>query len=133
MRQKNVLLVEDDLDVLSTLDIILSNSGFNVMCAHDARTAKNALTLIDHPEFVILDYAISGLDSELFVKDLKKSFPDTKIILASGYSEELIKKECSLECVDMFIAKPFNPSVLLYEMKELDGLKEIKKKETGLN
>jgi DNA-binding response OmpR family regulator len=124
VRQKNVLLVEDDQEVLSTLEIILSNFGFNVRCAHDARTAKYALTLSEAPEFVILDYAISGLDAELFVKDIKKSYPDSKIILASGYSEELIKKECSLDSVDIFIAKPFDPSVLLFQMKEIE-MKEV--------
>lgn len=107
-----VLLVEDDPQVLSTFAEILGASGFVVYGASDAQSALNALHNIEDPVCVVLDYAVEGLDPDQFLARLKTKFPNTKVILSSGYPESLIKKELDMDQIDRFIPKPFNPSEL---------------------
>ncbi len=107
-----VLLVEDDPQVLSTFAEILTASGFTVYGASDAQSALEALNNVEQPVCVVLDYAVEGLDPERFLSRLRSKFPNTKVILSSGYPESLIKQELDLKQVDKFIPKPFNPSQL---------------------
>jgi two-component system cell cycle sensor histidine kinase/response regulator CckA len=113
-----VLLIEDDLETLSTLSEILISAGYDVKSANDAQSALQFLTTDVYPRWVVLDYEIAGLDAEQYLSRLKMKFPHTKIILSSGYPEDFIKRESSMGSVDKFIAKPFNPSFLINEMKD---------------
>lgn len=107
-----VLLVEDDPQVLSTFAEILSMSGFTVYGASDAQSALDSLNNLEEPVCVVLDYAVDGLDPERFLANLRIKFPNSKVILSSGYPESIIKKDLDMEQVDRFIPKPFNPSEL---------------------
>jgi two-component system response regulator CpxR len=57
MRNKTVLLVEDDLDVRDTLQDLLESEGFDVVPAANGMQAIDFLTLNDPPgaDLVILD------------------------------------------------------------------------------
>ena len=114
-----VLLVEDDPQVLSTFAEILTASGFTVYGASDAQSALDALNNIEEPVCVVLDYAVEGLDPEQFLTRLRIKFPQTKVILSSGYPESLIKKELDMDQVDKFLPKPFNPADLASLITEL--------------
>lgn len=112
-----VLLIEDDSETLSTLTQILLSAGYDVKSANDAKSALQFLSTDITPKWIVLDYEIAGLDAEQYLSRLKIKFPNAKIILSSGYPEDFIKRESSLQSVDKFIAKPFNPSFLINEMK----------------
>lgn len=119
MNYKTVLLIEDDLDVLSSLSEVLSICGFSVLEARSAEETIEILCQDISPDYIVLDYAISGLDAQTIVPTIKRLYPAAKIIISSGYSEEMIRKESDLDAVDKFIAKPFAPSRLVQEIKNL--------------
>ena len=110
-----ILIIEDDLQVLTTLSEVLSSSGFIVRGLSTAIMALEELnieTSVSIPECVVLDYSIHGLDAVQFISRLKSKFPNIKIILSSGYPEHTVKNEISFDQVDYFISKPFRPSDL---------------------
>jgi DNA-binding NtrC family response regulator len=119
MSNQTVLLIEDDLDVLSSLSEVLSACGFDVISAHSSEETIEVLKSEIHPDYIIIDYAVSGLDAESLVSMVKNLYPDSRIIISSGYSEEMIRKESVLDSVDKFMAKPFSPNSLVKEIKRL--------------
>jgi CheY-like chemotaxis protein len=85
-KQKNILVVEDDLMLNEAYKMILSSAG------HTTRTAysgKEALELIDdqEPDIIFLDLRMPVMDGIEFLKiyQPKKHHPNVKIIVFSNY------------------------------------------------
>ncbi|MBY0425987.1 MAG: sigma-54 dependent transcriptional regulator, partial [Cytophagales bacterium] len=84
VKEKNILLVDDEEQLRSLLKRTLTLEGYVVFEANDLRSARKKLT--DRPLYVILcDVKLpdgSGVD---FVKEAKSILPDSEIILMTAY------------------------------------------------
>ncbi|HMO17389.1 MAG TPA: response regulator [Oligoflexia bacterium] len=119
MSRDSILIVEDDQTVLESLRDILVTAGYEVHCACNAIQALDCLTNAKSPSWVLIDYAIEGLDARKYVEKVKLSYPGAKIILSSGYSQDKINRDEGgrIDGIDKFIEKPFNPKLLIEAMK----------------
>jgi PAS domain S-box-containing protein len=106
---ETILIVEDDVSLSASLRKVLSQLGYNVMEAANGAEAveiwkKNRdqinLVLTD----VVMPGGMSGID---LGRQLLKEKPELKIIYASGYSAEILDKDCHLEEGVNFLTKPF--------------------------
>ncbi len=59
-------------------------------------------------DLLITDMVMPGLSGANLAKEIKKSLPDIRIILASGYSEEIARRELAGSEDFEFIAKPYS-------------------------
>ena len=123
-----ILFVEDE-DAVRLVGVRgLKQKGFQVI---DCVSAENALEYIDKGEkfdLVITDMMMPGMSGAELAKIVKTKQPDTLIILASGYSEEIARKELAGSSDFFFIGKPYSLSNLgqkvmevLAERKEKNG------------
>lgn len=114
-----ILFVEDE-DSVRTFGIrALKKKGFSVTpCA----SAEAALEESGPFDLLITDMVMPGLSGAELSKEMKKRQPDIKIILASGYSEEMARKELSDEQDFTFISKPYSLGDLI--KKVFDVLSE---------
>lgn len=118
MRHNTILIIEDDCTTMHSLREILSGAGYDVVCASNAIEALQSLNDPAYPSWVLIDYAIEGLDARKYIKRIRQSYPSAKVYLASGYSEDkIIREEGLIEGIDKFIEKPFNPALLIEEMR----------------
>ena len=73
-KHPKILIVDDERIILDLTSIILKNRGFEVLTAEDAITGievvKNA-----HPDLVLLDYMMPGMDGLAALKEMKKAVP----------------------------------------------------------
>lgn len=122
MNNQTVLLIEDDRNVSSSLSEILRLFEFSVYVVNSSDETISFFDTDIEPDFIILDYAMPGLDASVLIPMLKNLYDNTKIIIASGYSEDIIRKDSFFEHIDKFIAKPFNPKNLISEMRMLQGI-----------
>lgn len=103
-----ILFVEDEDSVRAFGVRALKKKGFNVAaCA----CAENALELIDQGQdfdLVVTDMVMPGLSGADLAKAIKSKKPAIKIILASGYSEEIARRELAGSQDFEFIAKPYS-------------------------
>ncbi len=111
-RTLKILIVEDDLDLCSTLSSFLQKHDCTTQIAHSHQDMVQQLKA-ELPDLVILDIRLpdskNGLD---ICKELREqyTFP---IIMLSG-SEDDIDKVVALERgANNFLTKPINPRVLL--------------------
>lgn len=113
-----ILLVEDDLLVAKTLQMVLRN---DYELRHVGK-ASDALALVEREEFdgVVLDIhlgdgATTGLD---LLKVLKKKMPDLPVVMASGDKAAAVIVQCIQEGADDFIEKPIDPTTLSIRLRK---------------
>ena len=103
--QETILLVDDEQQILSLMAAALSNQGYPV------RTASNGAEALDQiaPEvdLVILDMIMPVMDGYSTLRRIRERFPQTKVIVASGYT--VPDRVAALEVLGVqgFLPKPF--------------------------
>jgi two-component system cell cycle sensor histidine kinase/response regulator CckA len=114
-----ILFVDDEDAVRSVGARGLKRKGFEVV---DCISAENALECIDSGEkfdMLITDMMMPGMSGADLAKEVQKRFPDIKIILASGYSEEIARKELAGSQDFYFMSKPYSLGDLAKKVMEV--------------
>jgi DNA-binding response OmpR family regulator len=114
MKNKNkILVVDDDLDILSVVTISLKDQGYEV---EGTLHGDEAITKVQKfkPDLIIMDIFLAGTNGKDICKKIKqtKKISAIPIILISA-SKQL--RETVRECgANGFINKPFENADLLY-------------------
>jgi len=117
MPQTRILLVDDEPQILSMLDDLLTSSGFSVATANNAEEAllkAQAAT----PDIVISDFNIPGGNGMQICRAIK-SHPDgsaTRTVIMTADEDMAHRLEGS---VDLVVCKPFRLSDLLEQIEKL--------------
>lgn len=82
---KKVLIVEDNIDLSSSIKFMLSKSGYNVFVANDGAGAVE-MALENLPDLIIMDLMLPGQSGEDAVSAIKKHPPckDVPVIFLTG-------------------------------------------------
>ncbi|MEW6009382.1 MAG: response regulator transcription factor [Candidatus Omnitrophota bacterium] len=127
MKEK-ILIVEDEKDIVKMLDYNLKKEGFRVISCYDGEDAID-LTNKEHPDLIILDLMLPGIDGLEVCKTLKKESKTSHIpiIMLTAKAQES-DKVVGLELgADDYVVKPFSPRELIARIKAV--LRRIKEKE----
>lgn len=103
-----VLFVEDEDSVRIFGVRALKKKGFAVTACNCAESALECLHKGEKFDLLVTDMVMPGLSGAELAKESKKYLPDIKIILASGYSEEIARQELAGSEEFSFIAKPYS-------------------------
>ena len=111
----NVLVCDDDIAILNSIKIYLTQEGYNVL---EAYNGKEVLEIIQNNDVhcLILDIMmpeLDGLSATLKIRE-KFNFP---IILLSAKSEDTDKITGLSFGADDYVTKPFNPLELMARVK----------------
>ncbi len=121
--KKKILLVEDEKDMVYAVTLQLEAKGYEVITASDgqdgldkARTKK--------PDLIILDLMLPKIDGYKVCRMLKfdNKYQNIPIILFTARAQDSDKKIGRDVGADVYITKPFEPSVLLDKIRELLAL-----------
>ena len=105
MMGKNILIVDDEADIREALGTALSLEGYSVRMAPDRDMALKMYKQ-DRPDAILLDWSMSGLGIEEFLREVREVNPDELVILVTaGYRAEQKAKELGLQ---YYLAKPFD-------------------------
>jgi CheY-like chemotaxis protein len=108
MRDKPILIVDDEKNIRLTLSRSLEVLGVETDSAEDG---KEALVKLREKEFgvILLDIRMPGVDGMEVLRQVRESKPDIRIIIITAYGTiELAVEAMKLGAVD-FIPKPFVP------------------------
>lgn len=112
-----VLLVDDDPTVLEVCRSYLEQAGFRVLAAADAFAALDRVAR-DHPDLVVLDRMLPGLDGIEVCRRIRSASPVPVIMLTALGSED--DRIAGLEAgVDDYLAKPFSPRELTLRVRSV--------------
>ncbi|MGL5756270.1 MAG: response regulator transcription factor [Paraclostridium sp.] len=111
----NILVVDDDRDIVDSIEIYLKNEGFNIFKAYDGVEALEILVSNDI-HLILMDIMmpkLDGIKATIKIRE-EKNIP---IILISAKSEDSDKIIGLNIGADDYITKPFNPLELIARTK----------------
>ena len=113
---KKVLVVDDDNDILSLVEMILSMNDFGVDAISQWEKIDDRI-LNFHPDIILLDVSLNGADGRDICRKIKTiaSTQHIPVILFSAHAEVADSfKDCLAQG---FIAKPFEISHLVKTLR----------------
>lgn len=112
------MLVEDEENIRKFTRINLEREGFEVL---EAETGEKGVEIAEreNPTVVILDIMLPGIDGYEVCSILRKSIPNTGIIMLTAKTQEDDKIFGLEKGADDYLAKPFNPKELILRIKSL--------------
>lgn len=114
-----ILFVDDENSVRTFALRALRKKGYDVVGCNSAENALETLETDKNFQLLITDMVMPGLNGIELSKQVLEILPDIKIILASGYSEDILKGEfADIENMS-FIPKPFSLSDLTQKVYEV--------------
>ena len=119
---KKILVVDDILYVVKSIESILINAGYQVITA---MTGNEAIQKYKKylPDLITIDQKLPDMSGSKLIEQIKKHFSDTPpkiIIISANYNKEEIKSLLNLN-VDNYLLKPFKKNKLIEVVKELIG------------
>ena len=123
---QTILIIEDDTDLRRMLVKLLEREDFRVL---EAGTGLEALQILDYfiPDMVITDIIMPDQDGIGTINELKKRYPEIKIIAISGGGRMLSKDYLGIAKIlgaHHTFSKPFDIKLFLKKVHELINLQE---------
>jgi CheY-like chemotaxis protein len=102
---RQILLIEDDRDIIETIEHILRAGGHDVKSTTHGKDAFRLIALLN-PDLVITDVIMPEIDTIDAIAEFRRAYPRLKIIAISGnpYLLTLAAKHGA----NHVLAKPFN-------------------------
>ncbi len=103
-----ILFVEDEKAVRTFAVRALRKKGYEVVDSDSAENAWEILQKDPHFDLLLTDMVLPEMSGAQLTNLVKKQYPDMPVILASGYSEDIAKKEVDNTYQFYFITKPYS-------------------------
>ena len=122
MEKKEILIIDDDPDILTTLKKRLNKHGFECTTAD---TVNGGLTKLRDkvPDLVVLDLGFAGPNGTAFLENVRAYLPDgieaPPILVLSCYNDREVIDLVLDEGAAGFISKPYDPAVLVSTIQGL--------------
>ena len=124
---KNILIVEDDIELRNELKILLENNNYQVTTITTFTDVINRINQIN-PDLILLDLNIPNLNGQLVLKELRKD-SNVPVIIVTSKNTEVDEVVSMSYGADDYITKPYNPTILLLHIeaifKRIDGESNI--------
>lgn len=121
-KKSSILIIDDDLSILRTLNRVLSKAGYVV---ETARTGNEASGKFVEKRFdvALIDIGLGEMEGTDLFPQMNKTAPNMLKIIFTGtpMNDEVLEKARS--GADVFLLKPVKPEMLLEILEEKLGKK----------
>jgi two-component system response regulator HydG len=109
---KKILIIDDEVNVAQLLSKFLTRNGFDVSTAS---SGTSGLEYLKNGEFnlVLCDFRLEDTDGREMLKKIKKHYPQTGVIIITGYSDIKMAVELIKMGAYDYISKPLYPDEIL--------------------
>ena len=123
---KNILVVDDDIDLLEQVAMVLAAEGYHITKAQGQKDGEEAL-LTTVPDLAVLDLMMENMDSGFVLcHHVKRLYPDTPVILLTAVKAATgldfhpqTDEAASWVKADVVLDKPVRPEQLRAEARRL--------------
>jgi DNA-binding response OmpR family regulator len=123
---KKIMVIEDEQVIREELLTLLKRNGYDAVAPENFLDVSGAV-LDAMPDMVLLDINLPGVDGESVLRDIRKK-SQLPVIMVTSRDTEMDEVLCMSFGADDFVAKPYNPSILLLHieavLKRYDGRNE---------
>lgn len=125
-----IMLVDDDLTIIETLQYNLHRHGFETVIFNNGSTALKALSN-ETPDLIILDWMLPDMVGPEICKVIRTRSLEIPILMLTGRSTPADVAEGLTSGADDYLAKPFSAIELLARVQAI--LRRAKRKGGGSN
>jgi DNA-binding NtrC family response regulator len=123
VRDRKILVVDDDPLVLESCRRILESEEYLVVCALSANDAFDNLEM-DHFDLMIMDIKMPRQDGFYLLGKVKEKWPvdrfrELPVLVMTGYPTQETLRELKKGGIHHFIPKPFTPDELLAAVQKI--------------
>ncbi len=119
---ETVLLVEDEESVRQLVRETLESKGYNILEADNGDAALQIVADYSGKiDMLITDVVMPGMSGRELSAKLCASYPQTKVLYLSGYTEDAIVHEGVIDPDTAFLQKPFTLQALSRKVREVMG------------
>jgi len=116
MKDKTLLLVDDEPGIRKVVGITLADMGYTVLEAVSGDDAWEVFQR-EAPPIVLTDIRMPGMDGLELLRRIKAKDPETEVILVTGHGDmDMAVQGLKLDACD-FISKPVNAEILEISLK----------------
>jgi DNA-binding NarL/FixJ family response regulator len=103
---KRVVIVEDHEDMRFAYSVMFRRST-TLEIVKQVETAEEASEAIPamHPDLAIVDISLPGKDGITLTRELRRQYPDLKILIVTGHDPEAYEKAAREAGADDFVQK----------------------------
>lgn len=113
-----ILIVEDDIEINSLVNKILSNEGFDVVQVYDGQSAVEKIELDEKFQLIILDLMLPYIDGFELIRRIRQK-STVPLLIISSKSSEMDKVAALSMGGDDYIVKPFSLNEFIVRVKTL--------------
>jgi two-component system cell cycle sensor histidine kinase/response regulator CckA len=111
--------VDDQPTIRRLAELILSEAGYRVFEAADARQALDLLTMArGRVDLLIVDVVLPYWDGVELARRARRANPDQRVLYMSGYPAQILMQYGLVTLDAPFLAKPFTRKELLTKVRE---------------
>lgn len=112
---ERILVVEDETVLRELVSEILEGNGYRVITAANGREAievyrREGATV----DLVLLDMIMPEMDGPATFEALRKINPDVRVLISSGFSQDMSVQDLLNRGASGFVGKPYRPDDLLH-------------------
>ena len=117
LTQAKILAVDDEPDMVETLEQILSGADYEVHVATESLKAFDMVAK-ERPDLIITDLVMPELDGINFLERVKAHYPHIPVILLTGYATVDTAVEAMKKGASDYLSKPFHAEELLLRVEK---------------
>lgn len=120
MKTPNILIVDDEPNIVMSLEFLMRKNGYQVGIARNGIEALAAIAETPY-DLVLLDVMMPDVDGYQVCRQLRQhpDHADTKVIFLSAKSREVDVQKGYEVGADLYIPKPFSTRQLMEKVREL--------------
>jgi CheY-like chemotaxis protein len=123
-KQNRILWVDDEIELLRSHIIFLSEKGFLVDTVTNGEDAITSVTENDY-DLIFLDEMMSGMGGLETLAQIKDINPNLPVVMVTKNEEEALMNEAIGYKISDYLTKPVNPSQILLVCKKILDSKKI--------
>ena len=117
---KRILVVDDELNIVLSLEFLLKQAGYEVLTANDG---EQALTAVErhHPDLVLLDVMMPRKDGYEVCQTLRANpaYADVRIVMLTAKGRDIEQEKGLSLGADAYVTKPFATREVVEKVHEL--------------
>ncbi|NPD69751.1 response regulator (plasmid) [Lichenicola cladoniae] len=119
-RGATVLIVDDEPTIRMLVTEMLEDSGYTAIEAADGPAGLKVLQSDCRIDLLVTDFALpGGLNGRQVVDTARVIRPDLKVLFITGYTEDVILRNGTLDMNMLVLTKPFSLRVLAKRIRSL--------------
>lgn len=130
MREK-LLVIDDERIILDLTAMVLRDKGFEVYLTDNAQDGY-AIIEAENPAVVLLDYMMPRINGLAALREIRRRFPETYVIMFTGKGNEEIAVELMKTGAADYLPKPFSNTNLVERIENVLRLRAIELKNIEL-